>query len=325
MEVIIILIIIGVIYFSNKASKASKQRKAEEFEKKRKEEKAFAEELSKRCQQIIQQKYTKIEKTYSEGLAKWNQLYPESTKETIVSNIDKIIEYDRLAKLSFTISDRSQKCNVSKKTQERIDNVLSRQREEEQKRRQEEEAKRKVELAKYKSDRDAIVRTLQNNGIKYFYHFTARENLTSIKEYGGLYSWYNMQENKRSVPCSGGDDWSHQLDMRHGLQDYVRLSFCDDHPMAFRLMQKGTSLVLLKISIEVATWKDTLFSDINAADSSHRHGGSIEDLKRVNFNAVKRNYVSRDDVDFKPHQAEVMVKTFIPVRYILNLDSPISL
>ena len=68
-----------------------------------------------------------------------------------------------------------------------------------------------------------------------------------------------------------------------------------------------------------------LFSDINAADSSHRHGGSIEDLKRVNFNAVKRNYVSRDDVDFKLHQAEVMVKTFIPVRYILNLDSPISL
>ena len=177
----------------------------------------------------------------------------------------------------------------------------------------------------YKQDRDIIKKILQDNGIHYFYHFTARENLSSIIKNGGLYSWYNMQENKRIIPLSGGDDWSHQLDMRHGLQDYVRLSFCDDHPMAFRLMQKGIPLVLLKISIEVATWKDTLFSDINAADSSHRHGGSIEDLKRVNFNAVKRNYVSRDDVDFKLHQAEVMVKTFIPVRYILNLDSPISL
>ncbi|MBQ5974768.1 MAG: DUF4433 domain-containing protein [Bacteroidales bacterium] len=176
-----------------------------------------------------------------------------------------------------------------------------------------------------KQDKDIIIKVLQSNGIQCFYHFTAKNNLSSIKALGGLYSWYSMQENKRNIPCSGGDDWSHQLDMRHGLQDYVRLSFCDDHPMAFRLKQSGTPLVLLKIDIEVATWKDTLFSDINAADNNHRHGGSLADLNHVNFNAVKRNYVSREDADFKPHQAEVMVKTFIPTKYILNLETPIAL
>lgn len=315
---IIIVIIVGVIYFSNNASEAKEQRKATELEKRRKEEKAAAEELSKRWQQLQQitlQKYNEIARLYPKGLATWNRLHPGSTKELIVSNRNKIIEYERLAKLHYTIPDRK---NVE-------DERRKRQEEEARKRREQEEARRKAELAKYKSDRDAIVKVLQNNGIRYFYHFTARENLTSIKGFGGLYSWYSMQENKRSIPCSGGDDWSHQLDMRHGLQDYVRLSFCDDHPMAFRLKQSGTPLVLLKIDIEVATWKDTLFSDINAADNNHRHGGSLADLNHVNFNAVKRNYVSREDADFKPHQAEVMVKTFIPAKYILNLESPISL
>ena len=95
--------------------------------------------------------------------------------------------------------------------------------------------------------------------------------------------------------------------------------------MAYRLQQQGIPLVLLKIDIEVATWKDTKFSNINAADSNHSHGGNISDLRKVDFEAVKRNYVSRDDDDFKTHQAEVMVKTFIPAKYIINLDSPLPL
>ena len=32
------------------------------------------------------------------------------------------------------------------------------------------------------------------------------------------------------------------------------------------------------------------------------------------------HYVRKDDDDFKPHQAEVMVKTFVPKKYIVNLD-----
>lgn len=207
-------------------------------------------------------------------------------------------------------------------------NEKKRKREEEkerQRREREEEERRRVELEKYKPDKEAILSLLRNNGISCFYHFTARRNLESIRRLGGLYSWFNMEENGNEIPCSGGDDLSHQLDMRYGLEDFVRLSFCNDHPMAYRLQQNGVSLVLLKIDIEVATWKETQFSDINAADSNHNRGGTLSDLRMVNFDAVKRNYVSRDDDDFKPHQAEVMVKTFIPAKYIINLDSPLPL
>gem|GEM_PF-2162961 len=197
--------------------------------------------------------------------------------------------------------------------------------EERQRREREEEERRRAELEKYKPDKEAIINLLRNNGINCFYHFTARRNLESIRRLGGLYSWFNMEENGNEIPCSGGDDLSHQLDMRYGLEDYVRLSFCNDHPMAYRLQQNGVSLVLLKIDIEVATWKETQFSDINAADSNHNRGGTLSDLRMVDFHAVKRNYVSRSDDDFKPHQAEVMVKTFIPAKYIINLDSPLPL
>ena len=48
-------------------------------------------------------------------------------------------------------------------------------------------------------------------------------------------------------------------------------------------------------------------------------GGSLLDLKRVNFDATKRHFVSKNDEDFKPHQAEVMVKTFVPLKYIVNI------
>lgn len=311
---IIIAIIFIVFYFSSKASEAKQQRQYKEIERRKLEEKRAAEKLQEQWRQITLQKYTEIARLYPKGLETWNRLHPESTKELIVSNRNKIVEYDRLAKLHFTIPNRNEEEELRK-----------RQDEEAKRRREQEEARRLSELAKYKPDRNAIVKVLQDNGIRCFYHFTARENLSSIKRLGGLYSWFSMQENKRTIPCSGGDDWSHQLDMRHGLQDYVRLSFCDDHPMAYRLKQNGTPLVLLKIDIDVASWKDTQFSDINAADNNHRHGGGLADLNRVNFSAVKRNYVSRDDNDFKPHQAEVMVKTFIPAKYILNLNSPISL
>lgn len=198
--------------------------------------------------------------------------------------------------------------------------------EEAKKRKEQEEAeRRKHELEKYKPSKDEIIKVLNDNKITCLYHFTSVENLDSIKQNGGLYSWWSLKQRNIEVPFLGGDECSQNLDMKYDLSDYVRLSFCDDHPMMYRHKQNGVDLMLLKIDIEVATWKDTLFSDMNATDKNHTHGDNLNDLKRVNFEAVKRNYVSRNDDDFKPHQAEVMVKTFIPIKYIKNIDSPLYL
>ena len=176
-----------------------------------------------------------------------------------------------------------------------------------------------------KINHESFRRELLGHGITCFYHFTDVRNLENIKKYGGLISWSSCETHDVEIPSAGGSDFSRRLDMRYNLQDYVRLSFCDDHPMAYRLKQEGKTLVLLKIRIDVAEWEGTLFSNINATDVGHSHGGTLSDLQKIRWSAVKRNYVSREDEDFKYHQAEILVKTAIPKEFIVNLDNPIYL
>jgi len=162
---------------------------------------------------------------------------------------------------------------------------------------------------------------LQQNNVMTLYHFTDRANIASIIRYGGLYSWYYCGENDIIIPYPGGDTLSRQLDMRYGLQDYVRLSFCRDHPMRWRLQQNGRNLVLLQVKIDVAYFDSTCFSDINATDSDHTRGSNLQDLRRINFQATNRMYVRRGDIDFRTNQAEVLVKTWIPLEYITNINN----
>lgn len=194
--------------------------------------------------------------------------------------------------------------------------------------RQQEEAKRKKEedkkqelqrLLSKKSNWQEFAQILQSNGVTTFYHFTERSNIPSIKKNGGLYSW-KFCDNNEIITKAGGDTLSRDLDMKYRLQDFVRLSFCDDHPMQYRLSQSGYNLVLLNVKIDVAFFENTRFSDINATDKGHHQGASLEDLERVRFSATKRNFVRKEDPDFKFHQAEVLVKTWIPIEYITNIN-----
>lgn len=165
-----------------------------------------------------------------------------------------------------------------------------------------------------------FVKYLRDSGITCLYHFTSRRNLESIRRHGGIYSWWYLDTHGIAVPCPGGNSLSKELDRYHGLQDYVRLSLCPEHPMAYRLKQAGEEIVVLRISLDVVEFEETLFSDMNATDSRHSHGGSFEDLKRINIQATQRRFVRREDPDFKSLQAEVMPKTFVPSKYILNLN-----
>ncbi|MDR2126772.1 MAG: DarT ssDNA thymidine ADP-ribosyltransferase family protein [Prevotellaceae bacterium] len=171
-----------------------------------------------------------------------------------------------------------------------------------------------------KKNWEAFKQVLVQNGITTLYHFTDKANINSIKKHKGLFSWNYCDHNGINIPCPGGDSLSRQLDMRYNLQDYVRLSFCDDHPMMFRLQQNNRDLVLLKVKIDVVYFEQTQFSNINATDKEHTHGSALCDLQRIDFQATQKHYVSNVDIDFKPHQAEVLVKTWIPIDYITNIN-----
>ena len=256
-----------------------------------------------------------------------------------LSKLERELEHEKLVRLAEE-QKRKEEEERRKREREEKERVENEKRIAEERIRKQQEANRLAEEARKKEqaelaekERLEVLSTerkenwsdfkqiLDNNGIRYLYHFTDRRNIPSIKRHGGLFSWHYCKKNNITIPCQGGDYDSQELDKKYGLEDYVRLSFCNDHPMAYRLQQSGSDMVILKIGVDVALLKGTLFSDINAADKLYTHGGELDDLKRVNFNATKRNYVRKDDDDFKSHQAEVMVKTFVPKKYIVNLDN----
>ena len=75
-----------------------------------------------------------------------------------------------------------------------------------------------------------MVSYLKSQGVE-LYHFTNRSNLDSIHKQG-LVSWSRLKEDEIKSTC-GGDQTSRKLDLKRGLEDYVRLSFNRAHPMMF--------------------------------------------------------------------------------------------
>lgn len=173
----------------------------------------------------------------------------------------------------------------------------------------------------YKQQYRNIPMYLKSKGINNFYHFTDVRNLESIIDNGGLYSWSSIQKkNINSIMSSG--ELSRQLDTRKGLEDFVRLSFVENHPMKYMVEKdRGLNLVLLEIDISVACWESTLFSDINATDNNVIIGRDLGFLKKLNYNLFKQKYVYLEAQQKKQYQAEILVKSFLPIKYIKNIGT----
>lgn len=165
---------------------------------------------------------------------------------------------------------------------------------------------------------------LDHHNIKKLYHFTDRDNLKSIIDNGGLYSWADCEAKNISIPKPGGGDLSRSLDRRDYLQNYVRVSFTTEHPMMYVAMNDGriTNPVILEIDPEVIYDSDTKFADRNATRNGANVGNSFEDFKKIHFSSVK----ARKHFDLEPEeqpffQAEVLVKNYIPLDKILNIGN----
>lgn len=171
---------------------------------------------------------------------------------------------------------------------------------------------------------------LEQHGISRLYHFTDRDNLESIINNGGLYSWAGCERKGITISKPGGGTLSRQLDHRDNLQDYVRVSFVTQHPMMYVAMDEGriSNPVVLEIDPEVVCWEGALYADRNATKTGANVGGTIDDFRRIHFQSVKaRKYFDLDENEQPFYQAEVLVKDFIPLQYIRNIGNfgiPIS-
>ena len=165
---------------------------------------------------------------------------------------------------------------------------------------------------------------LQRNGITKLYHFTDRENLESIIRNGGLYSWEDCDNRSITISRPGGGITSRNLDRRDNLQDYVRVSFVTQHPMMYVAMNDNriSNPVILEIDPQVVYWKGTKYADRNATKNGANVGDSLSDFEVIHFNAIKaRTHFDLADEERQFFQAEVLVKNFIPLSYITNINN----
>lgn len=166
---------------------------------------------------------------------------------------------------------------------------------------------------------------LKDNRITKLYHFTDFDNLESIIKHGGLYSWADCDEKGIKIAKPGGSSQSRSLDSRDRLEHYVRLSFAYDHPMQYVAMNDGriSNPVVLEIDIETALWDSSLYADRNATKNGANVGGTLDDLKEVRFGLFNRmmRYFDMSEEAKTHYQAEVLVKNFIPLKYITNISN----
>lgn len=186
-----------------------------------------------------------------------------------------------------------------------------------------EEAKKNEKTDSYKTDWIKFQDVLQQHSITQLYHFTDRENLASIRQHGGLYSWLAAERKGIYIPKPGGVGFGRDLDRRYKLENYVRLCFTRNHPMLFIAKGDGRiqNPIILEISVEVALLKDTRFSNMNATKTGHQQGSEVEDLNKIRFDLVRlKNHfdIPKDEKHF--YQAEVLVLEKIPLEYITNIN-----
>ncbi len=167
---------------------------------------------------------------------------------------------------------------------------------------------------------------LDEHGITKLYHFTDRDNLESIIKNGGLYSWMDCDRKGIKISKPGGSTASRQLDSSRNLEDYVRVSFTTQHPMMYVAMKDGriTNPVILEIDPEVIFWNETLYANLNAARYSIKPniGPTLTDFKKIHFQAVKaRKHFDLSEEEQPYFQAEVLIKSFIPLEYIKNIGN----
>lgn len=191
------------------------------------------------------------------------------------------------------------------------------------------EKERLEELAtKRKENWEDFQMVLQQQGISCFYHFTDRSNIASIIRHGGLYSWSYCKRKGIDISKPGGSRKSWDLDRRRGKEDFVRLAYTKEHPMLYVARNDGriTYPVFLEISTEVAYLSQTEFADCNAAAFRYQPkiGRSIQHLKGTRFDILQKGrlvpHYNLPEEEKPYNQAEVLVKTWIPLRYILNIN-----
>ncbi len=168
-----------------------------------------------------------------------------------------------------------------------------------------------------------IKKTLENYGITSLYHFTDKENLTSIEKYG-LQSLSNIIKLNIDVKHFGAEELSHKLDKTKGLDKYVHISFIKDHPMYYISKSRGNlkNPVWIEFDASILYEKTTLFCD-TVANSTNADIFRIDKiLDKINLEILTNNkFLSGEEFNIRKNvrKAEIMVLDSISINKIKGI------
>jgi hypothetical protein len=164
---------------------------------------------------------------------------------------------------------------------------------------------------------------LRRHNITKLYHFTDPENLPSIRQHGGLLSWYYCEQHNIRIPRPDESPTSWILDQEKGLQNFVRVSFVSDHPMMVAAERDGRLVrpVVLEIEPEVVYLLNSRYANQNAARNSVLTSNSFEYFSSIHFPLFNRRYYEISPEERNFYQAEVLVLEKIPIESILNINN----
>jgi hypothetical protein len=183
---------------------------------------------------------------------------------------------------------------------------------------------RQLQANPRRQDWQAFQSVIDRNNICSLYHFTDASNIPSIRQLGGLFSWYYCNQNGISIPVPGGDSLSRNLDSRKGLHNFVRVCFTSSHPMMYVAVKdrRISRPIVLHISPEIILLNGTKFANKNAASNDVLVGESLVDFNRIRFDIVsRRTHFDLDEEDKPYFQAEILVPIKIPLSFITNINN----
>jgi hypothetical protein len=159
------------------------------------------------------------------------------------------------------------------------------------------------------------------------FHFTDRRNLAAIREHGGLYALAELRRRGIAIPAPGGNEWSHDEDVRKGLDEYIHLCFRWTHPMEYVARSEGriSDPVYLNVHPEVLQWEGVLFTPDVSNKSGVRPYSIDEASDMIDYEVLYTRTDWRDPVIkqrlLQAEKCEILVPGIIPLDLIRNFHN----
>lgn len=156
------------------------------------------------------------------------------------------------------------------------------------------------------------------------WHFTDKANIASIVKNNGLQSLGELQRKGVPIPAPGGNQWSHDADVRAGVHEYVHLAFLDDHPMLYAAKQDGriNDPVWLKINSAILLGSGIRFTK----EVSNKSGVQLltpeEAIQQIDFD-VLFTYMDWKNPEIQARRrlalkSEILIPAHVPLDMILD-------